>query len=120
MRAPATTIAERLWIERLRLDVSVEDFATLSGVAPRTVRQWEDADGPVPFECWEAWAKAGVDGQFVDNGLPSEGQLLLLQSELLSAFVERRIVAALALLPAAQARAMLVKLAARENRKAGR
>jgi len=120
MQTPATTLAERLWIERMRLDVSVEEFAALSGVSPRTVREWEDNGGAVPYVCWDAWAKAGVDGEYLDGGLPSQGQLLLLQRELMPAFIERRIEAALAFLPSVQAREIYCKIMARNPGKAAR
>lgn len=118
MQTLATTLAERLWIERMRLDMSVEDFAALSGVGPRMVRDWEEQGGAIPYVCWDAWARAGIDVEYLDGGLPSQGQFALLQAELMPAFVERRIEAALSFLPYIRAREIVAKIMARTPGKA--
>ena len=109
-----TSLAERVWIERMRLGLSLAEFGELAGAGPRAAAGWEGHGEPIPERCYGVLAKAGVDCDYLRDGLPQQGQVALLKADLLPAFAERRIEFALRLLPKATALKLLAKLAARE------
>lgn len=57
----------RLLEERLRLELTREHAAEITGVSPRTVRRWE-SEIPMPLDALIALAGRGYDAQYVCTG----------------------------------------------------
>ena len=106
---------ERIWIERLRLDMTPEQFGAISGHDAGDVAKWEaDAAFP-PAQAWTAWEEAGVDIGYIERKVASHDQKDI-ERELLTAIAERRIEWVLGHLPAQDGRNLLCAMAARGRR----
>ncbi|MBL8301069.1 MAG: helix-turn-helix domain-containing protein [Rhodanobacteraceae bacterium] len=65
-----TNFYGRLREERLRLELSRESVAEITGVSTRTVRRWE-TEIPMPLDALIALTTTGYDAQYVCTGLRS-------------------------------------------------
>ena len=77
----------RLVAERKRLGWRQSDMAAAGGVVTGTYSNYEKQDGRMPDAgVLMAWARAGVDVQYLLTGLPETGSLTNAESNLLSLF----------------------------------